>query len=209
MRVAFYTRVSTAEQTTNNQWRELEAAGEHRGWTVVGRFSDDGISGAKGRDRRPGYDALLTAVERCEVDLVAAWALDRVGRSLAELLDFAETLRVSKVGLYLHKQALDTTTPAGRMMFSMLGAVAEFERDMIRERVTAGLARAKAQGKKLGRAPASQDRLEEVKQRLLRGQSVVEVMEAVHIRKPTVLAVRAELAAMRGMSAYQGDAATR
>ena len=148
-RVGVYVRVSTSEQNTKNQRRELKAAAQRQGWEVVKVYEDAGLSGAKGRDQRPGLDALLKAVTRREVDLVAAWSVDRLGRSLTDLLGFLTELHAKGVDLYLHQQGLDTSTPAGRAMFQMLGVFAEFERAMIRERVNAGLARAKAQGKRL------------------------------------------------------------
>lgn len=150
-RVAIYLRVSTDTQTTENQRRELEGVAERSGWRVVAVFEDAGISGAKGRDHRPGFDALLKAVARREVDMVAAWSVDRLGRSLQDLVAFLSDLQAKGCDLYLHQQALDTSTPSGRAMFQMLGVFSEFERGMIRERVNAGLARAKAQGKRLGR----------------------------------------------------------
>jgi len=132
-RVALYLRVSTSEQTTSNQRRELEAVAERHGWSVVSKFEDAGISGAKGREQRPGLDALMKAVARREVDMVAAWSVDRLGRSLTGLLELLTELHAKKVDLYLHQQGLDTSTPSGRAMFQMMGVFAEFERAMIRE----------------------------------------------------------------------------
>ena len=145
-RVAIYLRVATTGQTVENQKRELEEAGERHGWEVVRLFKDAGYSGAKGRDQRPGLDALLQGVARKEFDLVAAWSVDRLGRSLQDLLGTLGELHAKGVGLYLHQQGLDTSTPAGKAMFQMMGVFAEFERAMIRERVMAGLKRAKANG---------------------------------------------------------------
>ena len=151
-RVAFYLRVSTADgQTTENQLRQLHEVAARSGWMVSAIFSDDGISGAKGRDRRPGLDALLKAVTRREVDLVAAWSVDRLGRSLPDLINLLGELQTRGVDLFLHQQALDTSTPSGRMLFQMLGVFAEFERAMIRERTSAGLAAARAEGRIGGR----------------------------------------------------------
>jgi DNA invertase Pin-like site-specific DNA recombinase len=150
-RVALYLRVSTGSQTTDNQRRELLAAAERHGWIVAGVFEDDGISGAKGRDQRPGLDSMLKAVARKEVDIVAAWSVDRLGRSLIDLVGFLGELHALKIDLYLHQQGIDTTTPGGKAMFGMMGVFAEFERAMIRERVNAGLARARADGTPLGR----------------------------------------------------------
>ncbi len=116
-------------------------------------YTDEGVSGAKARDRRPGLDALCGAVARREVDLVAAWSVDRLGRSLQDLVGFLEELRAKEVDLYLHVQGLDTSTPAGRAMYQLLGVFSEFERAMIQERVRAGLERARARGRRLGRPP--------------------------------------------------------
>ena len=150
-RVAFYLRVSTGEQTTENQRRELEAVARHRGWDVVAIYEDQGISGAKGRDKRPQLDRMLKDAVRGKLDVLAAWAVDRLGRSLQDLVGTLGELRAAGVHLFLHQQAVDTTTPSGRAMFQMLAVFAEFERAMIQERVKAGLARARANGKKLGR----------------------------------------------------------
>lgn len=135
----------------------MEAVGQRNGWQIVARFEDKGVSGAKGRDKRPGLDALLKGVTRREFDLVAAWSVDRLGRSLQHLVETLGELRGTGTDLYLHQQALDTSTPSGRALFQMCGVFAEFERAMIRERVTAGLARARAEGIQLGR-PRLEDR---------------------------------------------------
>jgi DNA invertase Pin-like site-specific DNA recombinase len=153
-RAAIYARVSTDGQSVENQLRELEVVAERHGWEVAATYTDEGVSGAKGRDGRPGFDALCGAVARREVDVVAAWSVDRLGRSLQDLVAFLGELRAKGVDLYLHVQGLDTSTPAGRAMFQMLGVFSEFERAMIQERVRAGLARARASGKRLGRPPA-------------------------------------------------------
>ncbi len=152
-RVAIYLRVSTSKQDTDNQRRELEAVAERSGWKVVKVYEDAGISGAKGRDQRPGLDAMMKAVNAKEFDMVASWSVDRLGRSLTDLLGILQGLHEKGVGLFLHQQGLDTSTTAGKAMFQMLGVFAEFERGIIRERVNAGLAlaRAGAKGTKLGR----------------------------------------------------------
>jgi DNA invertase Pin-like site-specific DNA recombinase len=152
-RIAIYLRVSTSKQDTDNQRRELEAVAKRSGWHVVRVFEDAGISGSKGRDKRPGLDAMLKAVNAKEFDMVAAWSVDRLGRSLTDLLDILQQLHDKHVDLFLHQQGLDTSTTAGKAMFQMLGVFAEFERGIIRERVNAGLARARAKGKRLGRRP--------------------------------------------------------
>src|SRR6266404_9303764 len=109
-RVAIYARVSTDRQTTENQRRELQAAVERNGWTIAVEYIDHGISGAKGRKDRPQFDALLKAVARKEFDLVAAWSVDRLGRSLQDLVGILGEVHAKGVGLYLHQQGLDTTT---------------------------------------------------------------------------------------------------
>jgi DNA invertase Pin-like site-specific DNA recombinase len=152
-RVAIYIRVSTDRQTTENQRRELEAVAARSGWHVVKVYEDAGISGAKGRDKRPGLDAMMKAVNAREFNMVAAWSVDRLGRSLTDLLSILQGLHDKGVDLFLHQQGLDTSTTAGKAMFQLLGVFAEFERSLIRERVNAGLARAKAKGTRLGRRP--------------------------------------------------------
>ena len=150
-RVALYVRVSTDHQTIKNQMQELEAVAERHGWHVAAVFKDQGISGAKGRDERPGLDKLMQALARREIDLVAAWSVDRLGRSLLDLVGMLQEMHAKNVDLYLHQQGIDTTTPSGKAMFQMMGVFAEFERSIIRERVNAGLARARAEGIQLGR----------------------------------------------------------
>ena len=129
----------------------MQVVAERHGWQVVSVYRDQGISGAKGRDKRPGLDKLLQAVARKEFDLVAAWSVDRLGRSLIDLVGILQEFHAKHFDLYLHQQGIDTTTPAGKAMFQMMGVFAEFERSMIHERVMAGLARARAEGTQLGR----------------------------------------------------------
>ena len=142
---------------------------EHRGWEVVKEYRDAGISGSKGREARPGLDEMLKDAQRRRFDVVMAWAIDRLGRSLIDLLGTIETLEHCGVDLYLDQQAIDTTTPAGCLMFQITGAFAEFERSMIRQRINAGLKRAVEQGKQLGR-PRIPAELEKRIQGLLRAK---------------------------------------
>jgi DNA invertase Pin-like site-specific DNA recombinase len=151
MRIAIYVRVSTDQQSTANQRQELERVANNRGWTIADVYEDRGISGAKGRDKRPAFDRLQRDALRGHFDLVAAWSVDRLGRSLQDLVAFLGEIQAAGVGLYLHQQGVDTTTPAGRALFQMLGVFAEFERALIVERVRAGMQRAKREGKHLGR----------------------------------------------------------
>jgi DNA invertase Pin-like site-specific DNA recombinase len=165
-RIAIYLRVSTSKQDTENQLRELSAVADRSGWEIWKVYEDAGISGAKGRDSRPGLEAMMKAVNAKQFDLVATWSVDRLGRSLTDLLGILQELREKGVDLFLHQQGLDTSTTAGRAMFQMLGVFAEFERGIIRERVNAGLARARANGTKLGRrraAPAVEAQILELK----------------------------------------------
>jgi DNA invertase Pin-like site-specific DNA recombinase len=191
-RVALYVRVSTSEQTTRNQRRELRAVAERHGWTVVVTFEDAGISGSQGREARPGFDALMMAVARREIDMVAAWSVDRLGRSLMDLLGFLRDLHAKGVDLFLHQQGLDTSTPSGKAMFQMLGVFAEFERAMIRERVMAGLARARADGKQLGRRRVEQSKARKVKAALAlrsRGVGIRRIARDVGLGIGTVLRI--------------------
>ena len=152
---AIYARVSTSGQTTENQLRELRKVAKRQGWDVVAEYVDNGKSGALGRDKRPQLDNMLNAAIRKEFDVVMAWSVDRLGRSLQHLVELLSELHAKDVDLYLHQQAIDTTTPAGRALFQMMGIFAEFERAMMQERIKAGLARAGAQGKRLGRPRVS------------------------------------------------------
>src|SRR3954468_10163812 len=150
-RAALSLGVSTGEQTTDNQRRELEEVARRSGWEIVAVYEDAGISGAKGRDKRPAFDRLCKDAARRRFDIVMAWSVDRLGRSLQDLVGFLNELRDLRVDLFLHKQGMDTTTPGGRMLFQMCGVFAEFERAMISERVRAGLERVRAKGPPKGK----------------------------------------------------------
>lgn len=168
IRVAIYERVSTKKQTTDNQERELLEVAARHGWEIEPRhIFRDKISGAKGRDGRPGFDELHKAIARKEIDLVAVWSVDRLGRSLQDLVFFLNDLQQKDVDLYLHTNGIDTRTTGGRALFQMMGVFAEFERSMIKERVRAGLERAVADGKTLGRptlADKNPDRAQRVRE---------------------------------------------
>src|SRR5215469_5510861 len=152
-RAVVYLRVSTIDQTTANQERELREIAGRMGCEIVRVYKDHGISGTRGRDKRPAFDKLCRNAARREFDVVMAWSVDRLGRSLQDLVGFLSELHALKIDLFLRQQGLDTTTPAGKAMFQMMGVFAEFERAMIQERVRAGLARARGEGKRLGRPP--------------------------------------------------------
>lgn len=168
-KVAIYVRVSTDSQTVQNQLQELQEVALRQGWVVAATFTDEGISGARGRDKRPGYDALLRGVARRDFQMIAAWSVDRLGRSLPHLIGFLSEIEAKGVDLYLHRQGLDTSTSAGRALFGMLSVFAEFERSMIRERIMAGLKRTT---KKSGRKPMAEDRLEAIKGSLSAGLGI-------------------------------------
>jgi DNA invertase Pin-like site-specific DNA recombinase len=141
-KVALYARVSTRGQELENQLAGLSAACARNDWQVVRVFTDYGISGAKGRGARKGLGDLLKAVVRCEIDQVCVWSIDRLGRSLRDLINVLDELRQKGCELYVHKQAIDTNTPSGKMLFQMLGVFAEFECEIMRERIIAGQQRA-------------------------------------------------------------------
>jgi DNA invertase Pin-like site-specific DNA recombinase len=192
-RAALYLRVSTDGQTVENQRLALRAVCEQRGWQLVQEYVDSGISGAKGRRQRPGLDALLKDARR--FDVVLAWALDRLGRSLVDLLDTLGELEAAGVGLVLHQQAIDTTTPAGRMFFQVTGAFAEFERGMIRSRVMAGLERARARGVRLGRPRTAAKVEAAIRTRLSSGEGIKRVAKAIGVGNGTVARIKSEMAA--------------
>lgn len=150
-RVALYLRVSTSNQNTANQLADLDRVATLRGWHTVEIYRDEGISGAKGRSDRPALDRMLKDAIRKRFDLVAVWSIDRLGRSLQHLIETVNELQAVGIDLYMHQQAIDTTTPAGKLAFSIFGAFSEFERSLIRERVMSGLDRARKNGIKLGR----------------------------------------------------------
>lgn len=185
-RVAIYTRVSTDGQSTENQLRELEAVAKQEGWNIVQRFTDKGISGSKGREGRPAFDALCHGAVRREFDLIAVWSVDRLGRSLQDLVNFLGEIHAKKVDLYLHKQGVDSTTPGGKALFQMMGVFAEFERSMIQARVKAGLARARAQGKRLGRPKVSLEVEARVRAIRAQGKGIIKIARELGIGVGTV-----------------------
>jgi DNA invertase Pin-like site-specific DNA recombinase len=189
-RAAIYVRVSTDKQTVENQMRELRQIAERRGWQVVEEYSDAGISGSKGRDQRPGLDRMLKDASRRRFDVVMAWAIDRLGRSLIDLLGTIQGLEASGVDLFLEQQAIDTTTPAGKLMFQVTGAFAEFERSMIRQRVNAGLRRAVEQGKQLGRPRVSPAVEKRIQTHLRKGTGILKVAEVCGVGTGTVQRIK-------------------
>src|SRR3984957_6680901 len=173
LRVAIYSPVSTDNQTTENKERELRAIAEHIGWTVVKVYRDKGVSGAKSRQDRPAFDALCKDASRRQFDLIAAWSVDRLGRSLQDLVGFLTEIHALGVNLFLHQQGVDTTTPAGKALFQMMGVFAEFERAMIQQR-------AKAQRKVLGRPSTQLEKVEAIKAGLRAGSAGIIKLAKLH-----------------------------
>jgi DNA invertase Pin-like site-specific DNA recombinase len=196
-RAAVYCRVSTLNgQTTSNQELALRDAADRMGCEVVRVYADQGVSGAKGRDKRPQFDALLKAATRHEFDLVMCWSVDRLGRSLRDLVEFLEELRALKVDLFLHQQGLDSTTPSGRAMFHVAGVFAEWERAIIRERIMAGMTRARVKGtrsgKPIGRPKISPEKRRAILAALDAGNGVVKTARLISVGVSTVERVKRE-----------------
>jgi DNA invertase Pin-like site-specific DNA recombinase len=190
-RAALYLRVSTREQSTDAQRAELEAVAARAGWQVVEIYEDAGISGTKGRDKRPAFDRMLKDATRRRFDIVAAWALDRLGRSLQHLVPTLAELKAAGVDLYLHQQAIDTTTPSGKAFYGMLGVFAEFERDMIAARVQAGIDRARAKGTRMGRPTVNTATAAAVRASLAAGVSIRKVAALHRVGISTVQRLKA------------------
>lgn len=198
MRAALYLRVSTLNgQTTENQRLELEAVAGRNGWDVVETYEDAGISGAKGREMRPAFDRMLRAAVRREFDVIMAWSVDRLGRSLQDLVAFLSDIHAKGVELYLHQQGVDTTTPSGKAMFQMMGVFAEFERAMIRQRVLAGLKRARAKGKKLGRPTISPSKERAIRADLAAGLGFRKIMASHRVGTSVIQRIKADVAAQK------------
>jgi DNA invertase Pin-like site-specific DNA recombinase len=194
-RAALYVRVSTDRQTVENQIAALSKVAEARGWQIGATFRDEGVSGAKSRDQRPGLDEMLKQAQRGKFDVVMAWAIDRLGRSLVDLLQTIESLRACNVDLYLDQQSIDTTTPAGKLMLQMCGAFAEFERSMLQARIAAGLRRAVANGKTLGRPLGGDtDAIARARDELAKGLGINRVAKLVGLSNGTVARLKAEQA---------------
>jgi len=200
-KTAIYVRVSTDKQTVENQVRELRQIAERRGWEVVEEYHDAGISGAKGRDGRPGLDRMLNDARRRKFDVVMAWAIDRLGRSLVDLLGTIQVFEACGVDLYLDEQSIDTTTPAGRLMFQITGAFAEFERSMIRQRVIAGLKRAAQKGNYPGRPKISEALEKRIQTQLRAGKGILKVARECGVGTGTVQRIARELGPFAAVAA--------
>lgn len=198
---ALYLRVSTDDQTTDNQLPVLFEAAKARGWVKKGEmlcvYADSGVSGRKGREHRPGYDRLLTDVEAKGVTLVMAWSIDRVGRSMRETLRFMDELKRRGCGLYLHQQQMDTTTPYGEAMLQMAMIFAELESKMIGERVRAAYRRMRQDGKKIGRFPVLPPEKEDQIRRMLGSATVRQIAKTVGCGHAPVQRLKREMEALR------------
>ncbi|WP_191250059.1 recombinase family protein [Kordiimonas sediminis] len=194
MRAAMYLRVSTEGQNTQNQRMELEKTAKHRDWEIVEVYEDAGISGAKGRNKRPALDALMKDAVRGKFDIVMVWSVDRLGRSLQDLVGTLHDLHAVKVDLFMHQQAIDTSTSAGKALYQMCGVFAEFERSMIQERVKAGLERAKANGKTLGRRKVGEHKEAAILEYRAEGLSYHKIAKAVGVGVSVVQRVLKEAA---------------
>ena len=196
-RAALYLRVSTDGQTTDNQRRVLEDVAVGRGWELVKSYADNGISGAKGRDKRPGFDAMLKDAARRRFDVLMFWSIDRLGRSTAAVTAALEELDTAGVAIFADKEGMDTSTPHGRAMLQMAAVFAELERHMIRERIVAGLQRATAQGRKLGRPTVRTETEAAIRERLEAGDGMLKVAKTLGVGVSTVQRVRREMAEVR------------
>ena len=195
-RAAVYLRVSTDGQTVENQRRALAEVAARRGWEIVQTFADTGISGAKGRDQRPGFDAALKDAVRRRFDVLLVWSIDRLGRSTAMVASTLAELEAAGVLIYADREAMDATTPHGRAMLQMAAVFAELERGMIRERVIAGLTRARAQGKRLGRPKISDQTDAAIRAALATGKGILKIAAELGVGSGTVQRVRREMRAV-------------
>ena len=175
-RAVLYLRVSKNEQTIENQRIELERVAAAKGWKVIAIFKDEGVSGAFGREVRAQYDSMLKQGVQAKFDVILAWDVSRLSRSLVDLVTTLDELHACGIDLYLHQQAIDTTTPAGKAMFQMCGVFAEFERGILSERVKAGLNRARQEGKILGR-PMKLANVKKLLEARQRGSTIRQIAE--------------------------------
>ena len=181
---AFYLRVSKNDQTTENQKLELERVAQKSNWNIYKYYVDTGISGIN--SDRPEFLKLQKAILQNKIDLVAAWSVCRLGRSLQDLVNFLKLLNDKGVDLYLHQQGIDTRTSSGKAMFQMIGVFSEFEHSIISERVKAGLERAKSSGTKLGRPIIFEEKVQDVLSLRAGGMSMLKIAKKLNIGTGTV-----------------------
>jgi DNA invertase Pin-like site-specific DNA recombinase len=189
-KVCLYCRVSTTYQTSENQLRELRAVAERMGYEIVPEFIDNGISGAKSIKDRPALEEMMKLATQRKFEMVMCWSIDRLGRSLQHLVEILNELQAMKIDLYFMQQGMDTTTPSGRMIFSVFGAIGEFERNLIRERVIAGQQRAKASGVHIGRPTKMNDGMRSaIKAMHQNGMSIRQIAKSCKVGIGTVYSV--------------------
>ena len=189
-RIAIYARVSTDKQTCENQLQELRVIAERMNYTIVAEFVDNGISGMKTRQDRPALDQLMKSATQRKFDMVMCWSIDRLGRSLQNLVEILNELQAMKIDLFFLQQGMDTSTPSGRMIFSVFGAIGEFERNLIRERVIAGQQRAKASGVHIGRPTKMNDGMRSAIQAMHQnGMSIRQIAKSCKVGIGTVYSV--------------------
>jgi DNA invertase Pin-like site-specific DNA recombinase len=189
-RIALYARVSTDKQTCENQLQELRAIAERMNYTIVAEFIDNGISGMKTRQDRPALDQLMKSATQRKFDMVMCWSIDRLGRSLQNLVEILNELQATRIDLFFLQQGMDTSTPSGRMIFSVFGAIGEFERNLIRERVIAGQKRAVANGVKMGRPSKMNDGMRSAIQLLReKGMGIKQIAKELKVGIGTVYSV--------------------
>jgi DNA invertase Pin-like site-specific DNA recombinase len=195
-RAILYARISTSDgrQSLRNQIDELVAVSRRAGWQVAGVLTDE-MSGMKGPKQRPGLQRLLDVMTRREADVVAAWSIDRVSRSISDFVNFVQHAQSCGVSLYLHQQNVDSSTPTGFALLSLCSVLAELERALLVERVRAGLNRARAEGKRLGRPMIPVEIAERIRAELRRGSGIRATSRAIGVSTATVTRIRDELQA--------------
>lgn len=186
-RTVIYGRVSTTDQTSENQTLLLRQIVDRNGWELVDTYIDDGISGTKGRDKRPEFDRLCKDMVRRKFSRILVWDISRLGRSLQHLVEFLNDVQSVNCNLYIHQSGLDTSTPSGRMMFQMVGVFSEFERSMISERVKLGLNRVRSNGKKLGQpTKINESLIKDISSLKNQGLSLDQITQQVPVSRSTV-----------------------
>jgi DNA invertase Pin-like site-specific DNA recombinase len=196
VRAALYLRVSRDSQTTENQRIVLTKLAEHRGFEIVKEYEDQGISGGKGRDRRPAFDQMLKDAMRRRFDVLLVWSMDRLGRSVLHVAQAMAELDAAGVALVSEQQGIDATGPFGRAMMQMATVFAELERSMIRSRVMAGLDRVRAEGKTLGRPQVGRKVEDAIRHQLGAGHGILKVAKIVGCGSGTVQRVKRNIAAV-------------
>ena len=186
-KVAIYSRVSTLDQTIDNQLLELRDHCSKMGWEIVKEYADEGLSGALSREKRPALNSLIKDAYRKKFDSVVCWDISRIGRSMKELVLFLSDMKDRDIGICSVRQGFDTSTSMGEIMFQFVGILSSWEREMIRERTLAGLDRAKSQGKTLGRRKVITD---EITSKIVNlrsiGRSIRDIASEVGVSRGTV-----------------------